>query len=287
MNIIFKPFMLGVYVTIALGVSVATIGSIFLTNSHLSVINNEQNSKTKHIDVVSKLKIEAPKVLKVRKKIIKQKEIAGSYLLKDFSISAISYDGDDSMVIARNKRDGKFLYLGDSFKGYKLKEVYISKAVFTKKGNSYYTFLSPDDEKSFKEISAVAGGTKTIIKREKVTGSIAKSMFEDIKYKNGIYYIPEDTLLEFNDLKKIFRSIGIQGFNKNGTIKYKVVRVNPKSVFGKIGLQRGDFILAVNGEKFKSMMGPVKYFNNLQNIKSMSITIKRGKKTKELKYEIF
>jgi len=288
MNIFFKPFFLGLYLTVSLAIMTSSIISILLTNNYIVVKENINNDAPIYIDAVSKLEIEEfKKVKEIKKKTIKIEKKSGRYLLKEFSISGISFDGDDSMVIIRDTVSNNFLSIGESLKGYKLEEVYVTKAIFTKNGDEYYSFLSPDEEKEFKEISAVKGGNKVITTREKVTGSVAKSMFEDVEYKNGTYYIPQDTILDFKDLKKIFRSISIKAYNTSNNIKYKVLRVNPKSVFAKIGLQKDDYIIAIDNNKFKSVMEPIKYFNNLQNIKSMNLTIKRGKETKELKYEIF
>ena len=73
----------------------------------------------------------------------------------------------------------------------------------------------------------------------------------------------------------------------NSDISYKVTRLNSSSLFAKIGIKRGDMIMLVNNQKFKSISEPLKFFQNLQNIKQLSITVKRNGKTKELKYEIY
>jgi len=286
MNLVFKSFNLYILLTIICAMLFAQILGLFLPNNFNTKYIIKEAKATNNNIQISKLfgivKKELPKNLKVIKSGRSQLK------LRAFSISAIFLDGKYSEVIVRDAKGGIFLSVGDIHKGYRVKELFMDKVIFTKNGDEYYAFLSPDDEKAFKE-SIKKGQRYTALdsNRKDTTGTMAKKMFEDVKFKNGKYYIPKDLLLSYKNLKKIFSSISIQVFRTKGKSKFKVTRVASGSVFSKIGLKRGDFILKVNDEEMKTLTSPLKYFNNLDNIKNLKLTIERRTKLQELQYEIY
>jgi len=286
MNIVFKPFVLGSLLTIFLAILSSQAVSFFMPKSFIGYVAQSSVKETINFDIATAFDIQNKPLPK--KKIVKKvvKQTSGVFLLKDFSISAVFLDGNESMVILRD--GGIFLGLNEIHKGYKLIEVFPKKAKFEKNGDIYIAFLTPKDEKNFQGVAKTTIVENSVQnKRVEVTGTASKDMFEDIKYKNGKYYIPQDMMNEYKNMDKIFSSIAIQGYSLNGYIKYKITYVKPNSVFAKMGLRKYDYILQVNNKDFQSISEPIKYLENLENIKELSLTIKRGNKTKELKYEIF
>ena len=298
MNLISKPFLFNILIAICVALFLSQLSGLFLNRYSEKFIGVDVQAKEKSFNLSSALNIKDKP--KPKQKIVKQSKKMGSkdLLLKDFSISGIILDGDNSMIIVRDKESGKFMEVGDVHKGYKLINIYAQKVKFSKNGDFYFAFLTPEDEKNFK--SGVThskleskpnskSNAKTQTKRESVTGTTSVSMFEEIKYKNGKYFIPRDMMLEYTSLDKIFSGISIQSYSNNTTndIKFRINYISSKSIFKKMGLRTRDFILKVNGEDFKSVSEPIKYFQNLKNIKELSLSIQRGKKIKELKYEIY
>ena len=285
MNIIFKPSILIVFLVISLSFLASQITGLFLPNHFMqtqpviiSTADNKYNI-AKNFNIIQKSK---------NKPVINTKKVKrhSEKLLKEFSLSSIFLDGKNSMVIVRDPKGGVFVYLENKHKGYTLKDVFLNKAKFSKNGDTYWGFLNPNDEKNFRS-KIEAQKNNSLSKREQITGTISKNMFEQIKYKNGKYYIPKDIIQEFSNLDRIFSNIAIHPQVVNGKIAFRLIRITKGSVFAEIGLHRGDLITKVNDESFSSIAGPMKYFNDIINMKELKLTIKRGKKFKELKYEVY
>ncbi len=286
MNFHFKPLYLKIILVSLFAFLITSITSLFMKDYFIPFIPKTTVDANTNFKINKTILIQNKVIVKkVAKKTTKYS--VGQYLLKDFAITATFVDGKDSLVIIRDGKGGIFINIGEKHKGYKLERVYINRARFIKNGNIYIAFLSPKDEKEFKTVASVGTGSYTTTTREKVTESISREMFEDIKFKDGKYYIPKDMMLAYKDMGKIFSSISIQAFSINNDIKYKVRYVKPNSIFSKMGLKKYDFITQVNNQKFKSISEPIKYFQNLENLKDLSLTILRGNKTQELKYEIY
>lgn len=286
MNIVFKPFVLYSFLLFFVAFLAAQIAGVFLPSAFISVVDEKRSNHEMKMEVSSSFGVvaKAAPVVVQQKKVVKK---SSQFLLKEFSISAIFLDGKFGEVIVRDRKSGVFVMIGKSYKGYKLERLFINKAVFVKNGDEYFAFLSPELEKEFQPSVAPKAKNGVVNTRVAVTGTAARAMFEDVKFKNGKYFIPKDILMSYKSMKKIFSSIAIQAHNSNGEISFKVRRVVPGSIFAKIGLKRDDYITQIDNEKFKSISEPLKYFNKLDELKSLSITIKRGNETKELVYEVF
>ena len=283
MNSISKPFLFNILLVVCFALFLSQLSGLFIkTNFAQFIEKTVKNSDTK-FDIVKSMNIQNKKIVQQTTTI----QTSGVFLLKDFSISAIILDGKNSMIIVRDNGGGKFLSIGDIHKGYKLTNVYEKKAKFTKNVDTYFAFLTPEDEKNFQGVAKKTIVNNTASRREVVTGTTSRNMFEDIKYKNGKYFIPKDTLLEYASLRKIFSGISIGTFIENDKIRFRVNHISNSSIFKKMGLKKYDFITQINGADFKSMSEPLKYFENLKNIKELALSIKRGNETKELKYEIY
>ncbi|RLA84574.1 MAG: hypothetical protein DRG78_01060 [Epsilonproteobacteria bacterium] len=287
MNLIFKPFVFNVLIAVSAALFLSQIAGYFIKSYPDTYISKDMSIKDKKFDIVSTLNIVKNKA--VSKTTKKKNGPSNRFLLKAFSISGIILDDTNSMTIIRDKSGGKFMQVGETHKGYKLNKIYAQKVIFKKNNNLYFAFLTPDGEKSFKSLSSNSADRTNISKREETTGTVSRAMFNEIKYKKGKYFMPRDLLLEYTTLDKIFSGISIQAQSVNGKLQFKIMYISSNSVFKKMGLRAFDYIVKINGEDFKSVTEPIKYFQNLKNIKALSLTIQRGKKKelKELKYEIY
>ncbi|MDA3908587.1 MAG: PDZ domain-containing protein, partial [Sulfurimonas sp.] len=178
-------------------------------------------------------------------------------------------------------------YLSDSHKGYKLIEIHQKKAKFQKGINYYWAFLNPDDEKGFKKNINPSNTGSTTNQSSSIKTTTAKKMFEEIKFKNGKYYIPQDLLHEYSDASKFATTIRVQVYSINNAISFKVTSIKPSSIFNKLGIKQGDMIVRMNNLPFTSPSQPIKLFQNLKNLKQLELTVQRHGKTKELKYEVY
>jgi len=280
MNIVSKPIVINTLFTLVLGACLSMLISFFLPHksfSSTSKINETQESTFK---LSKAFNLEQKKV--AVQGVIKS-QASQDFLLKDFAITGIFLDGIDSMVIVRDTKSGIFVYVHDSYKGYELVEVYLKKARFKKGVNYYWSFLDPHDEKGFTENPQ---GNATAIK-SKVRKTVAVDMFEDIKFKDGEYFIPKDMLTNPANINRYLSSIGALLYNINGVMSFKITYIAPNSVFRKMGLKKNDSIVAMDGKPFKSMTELLAFYKNIKSAKSLSLSIKRGNQNKELKYEVY
>ncbi len=224
---------------------------------------------------------------KVAVKKVVTKENSGDYLLKDFVLNSIFLNGEKSLVIIKDPKGGVFLRSLESHLGYKLLEIHMKKAKFKKGVHYYWSFLDPIDEKEFKESEAAPSQGSSGAAVNKMRATVANPMFEEIKFKDGIYYLPKDMLSNKSDMMKHLYSVGARFYNKKGIISFYITYIAPNSVFRKMGIKKGDLIVGANGKGFKSIKEPVEFFQNIKNVKSLSISIKRGNQDKELKYEVY
>ena len=281
-NLLSKPFISYFFLSVVMGGFFSFVVALFLPNeSYVPILKND-DVKIVKFNVAEAFGI-TQKVKKIKK--APTKATSHEYVLKDFTITGIFLSDDSKMVIVNDKKVNKFVYLNESYKGYKLVEVYMKKAKFKKGINFYWAFISADDEKLFRaKKSALPQTSSGGIAVDK---TVAKKMFEDIKYKNGKYYIPGDMIGEYKNLGRIFSSIGIRAQRGKKAYNFKIVYVKPNSVFSKLGLKRGDVITKVNGEEFATPNGPMKLFQNIDNLKQVNLSIFRGSVKKELKYEVY
>jgi len=285
MKLLYKPL---VRYSLLVGLFGATLGmlvSLFLPKQDFSSKSIVEKNTQTTFSVAKAFNLEVKK--KIKKHVSKKIATSAEFLLTEFTINSIFLSAGEDTVIASNPKGGVFLSLNESYKGYKLIQVYPKKAKFRKGINYYWAFLNPDDEKEFKK-NLHSSSTVTLTNHSsKIRTTTARKMFEDIKFKNGKYYIPQDMLYEYSNMSKIFSTIAIRVYDINNVISFKVIYIKASSIFNKLGLQRGDMITKMNNLPFKSPSQPIKVFQNIKNLKQLELTIKRRGKIKELKYEVY
>ncbi|MDF1875391.1 hypothetical protein JHD48_06565 [Sulfurimonas sp. SAG-AH-194-I05] len=283
MNYISNPLLYKLLLVSTVAAFLSTALSFFLpsrdfSSQHEVAIKPQSSFNLTHaFSLESKIKIIQTKTL--------TKENAGEYLLTAFTLNSIFLNGEKSLVIIKNSKGGIFIRLHEKHLDYELIEVYAKKAKFKKGIHYYWSFLNPQDEKEFQENVALPSTSTGVITTMRETA--ARPMFEEIKFKDGQYYIPKDMLANPMAMTKYLGSAGAQMYNVNGAISFKMTYLPSHSVFYKLGLRKGDYIIEANGEKFKSMNDPIKFFQNIKNVKNLSLTVNRGNQNKELKYEVY
>jgi len=88
------------------------------------------------------------------------------------------------------------------------------------------------------------------------------------------------------DETKIWKDIGIGEYKENGVLKgFKVNFVKKGSDFAKLGLKKGDILIAINGEEL-SYKTAYTFYTTINSIDDLTLTIKRNNQEMELEYEI-
>jgi general secretion pathway protein C len=98
-----------------------------------------------------------------------------------------------------------------------------------------------------------------------------------------------DLLKYTSDLSSILqqaRAIPNRDPNTGEINGYRVLDIQPGSVYEQLGIQRMDVIKGVNGEKVDNPAKAMELYNQLKNSNAIKITVERNGKTEELSYTI-
>lgn len=189
------------------------------------------------------------------------------YDLKNLVLQAI-YDNHDSGVIVlfdTKKNQAVILAMMEVYEGYKLVEIYPKYVVFTKQDKRYVLRLFDDVD-----IEKSKPSNKT---------EVQNSSTQKVAYQDVLRYT--------NDFESIWKNIAIKEVKENNKIiGFKVEYILQKSVFGQLGLKRGDIITKVNSQPLTSYSEAFRIYNNIQSYNYIVITILRDGKEKDLNYEI-
>lgn len=179
-------------------------------------------------------------------------KLQGIYVSKEQALVAIQ-DGQSIEIIAKQ----------EVYKGYTLAEVFPLKAIFTKEGARYE--LSLEEEATKKPVLADVSG-------DDVVRFIAKPQIKK----------------HTQDMSNIWKNISIQEIVEKGKLEgFKVTKIEPASIFGKLGLQVGDIIIGANNKRFVTYSDVLKLYQEIDKIDNLKLTFIRDKQEKELEYEIY
>ena len=194
------------------------------------------------------------------------------YALTSLTLKAIYDDANAPFIAVEDAADVSLISLHDKFKGYTLIDVQADRAIFEKSGKNY--------ELKFQE-SKVS------------TGSISDVEPEEIEFLEdgggAAVFIKRQELQKYaKNPNEIFRNITIKEIIENKRLKgFKVMSVKQKSIFGQLGLQKGDIITGANNRAFRSVSQVFKLYNNIDSLDNLILHVKRGNEEKDLEYEIY
>lgn len=79
---------------------------------------------------------------------------------------------------------------------------------------------------------------------------------------------------------------GVPINNPDGTMSFKIVEIQPDSVFLNLGIQNGDIITSINGEPIESVSQVMGLFGKITKIDKLNLGISRGGEAVEQNYNI-
>lgn len=159
--------------------------------------------------------------------------------------------------------------VGESYAGYKLKEIALTQVIFTKAGKEYVLALQKDAKSKYDHaVQRVKQSTnESGVKETKVSR-------QDIRH-----YSKNPT--------QIWKEVAIAPFMKNGKIDGFIVnRIKAGSKIAELGLQKGDVIIEANNVRLSSFNDAMKLYKNIDNIDTIALVVRRNNQEKELIYEI-
>jgi len=204
-----------------------------------------------------------PKPLEIKKFVL-----SGVYVSKDLKLASIVY-----------KTKKEVLSIGDKLAGFKLKDVGLDYAIFTKDGKDYKIDLYKN--KKNQNVPKSSPNQPTPIKQ--------KDKKKDKVYKDGdVNVIPKSLFNHYRtNISEIQKNVGMLPYYKGKKLQgFRVNYIRANSEFAKLGLKIGDIITAINGEEITSFEVPMRYFKNSDSLNALTLTIKRGNETKEIEYEV-
>jgi len=216
---------------------------------------------------------------KVTKKVTKKVD---GINITNMVLKAIYGTDKKAFVIVAMKRFPKkteVIGIGESFKGYKLKSITISSAIFEKGSKDYILNLAVS-KKSKKSKSLSKNYIKRVVSKKantipKVSADDTVSVSrKDIGYfaKNPKQIWKEISIHEVKDGKKI--------------VGFKVTNIKRNSKFAMLGLHKGDLIVMANNRKLESYKDAIDIYKNIDKLDTIQIVVIRNNQEVELVYEI-
>ncbi|MEA2028867.1 MAG: PDZ domain-containing protein [Campylobacterota bacterium] len=188
------------------------------------------------------------------------------------------YKSSDNVVVTVKKGSKTtVLSKGESIGGFTLMDASRDEALFEKSGKSY-TLKFKKKKRSASSKSIVS--TIPTAKKEEPKANVIDD--------GGIKVVKRDMIKDYmKKPKDIWKDIGISEIKKGKDITgFRVRFVRKDSGFEKLGIKRGDIILAINGERLDSYQDAFGVYKNIQTIENLTLTIKRKNQEMELDYEI-
>lgn len=200
--------------------------------------------------------------------------------MRGFKLLAL-YNASDKLVVTVEKGSKTtVLSKGDEIAGFTLSSAGSNYAIFTKGGKEFKLNLNTKN-----------GATKGSVSKTGTnrTGSIQENKnSNDIVEEYGKKIISKNLLTGYTkDVDRIWKDIGIGENKVNGKIHgFKINYVKKGSDFEKLGLKRGDLLMAINAEELNSYSVAMNLFKDIENIENLTLTVQRNGKSEDIEYEI-
>ena len=204
-------------------------------------------------------------------------ETAGS--IKDITLLAIYNASDTTVVTVEYKRKTKVLAKGEEINGFVLEGAGSNYAIFSKNAKTYKINL---------RIKTIGDAGTNSIRPSPVEPSATSEVEGDVT-DAGDHKIVDKSLISHyaKNMDDIYKNIGIAEVKKGNVLEgFRVSFIRKGSPFAKLGMQRGDIIKAINGQKIDSYNVAFDIYKNIENIENLTLVIQRGKEEMELEYEV-
>ncbi len=192
--------------------------------------------------------------------------------LENIKLKGTYLGGDASFIIIEDGGESKFIYIGEKFRGYELNRVGERKVVFEKNGKNYYVLLDSEEQQHYNQHNSSAS-----------THDASESQSDD----SPVTLTRSEMKSYLKNPDKIWNNIRIQEMRRNGElVGFRVNYVKKGSFFDKAGLRSGDVIKSIDGNEIHSLGDVMKYYNNADNLESLSLTVLRNGQEKELDFSV-
>ena len=190
------------------------------------------------------------------------------------------YNSKDVLVVTVEKsRKTTVLGRGEEIDKFVLISGGANYALFKKNGKEFK--LNLNTEKA-------TGGHSSRPTRVSPVRHPSRSNQKNIIEQDGVKIINRSLLTNYtSNPDKIWKDIGISENKVNGKLDgFKINYVKKGSDFEKLGLKRGDLLMAINAEKLDSLGGVLGLYKDINNIENLTLTVERNGKSEDIEYEI-
>lgn len=198
--------------------------------------------------------------------------------IKDIKLLAVYHTSEITVVTVEHKNKTKVLGRGDEINGFTLEGAGRNYATFSKNVKTYKIPL----------VITTKGGTSIQSSSSSVQDA-SSSQVEGEVVDAGDHKIIDKSLISHyaKNLDDIYKNIGINEIRNGSNLEgFSISFIRKGSPFEKLGLQRGDVIQTVNGQKIDSEKAAFDVYREIENIENLTLVIKRGKEEMELEYEV-
>jgi len=192
------------------------------------------------------------------------------------------YKSTDIVVVTVEKNRKTFvLGKGENIEGWVLEGAGQNYALFKKGGK--------EEKLALKSVKITNNQISTVSSRKQVSRTPQiKQSTKGIVEQDGIKMINRNLLIDYTKKpEKIWKDIGIGENKVNGKLNgFKINYVKRGSDFEKLGLKRGDLLMAINAEKLDNIAAVMSFYKDINNIENLTLTIERNGKSEDIEYEI-
>jgi general secretion pathway protein C len=242
-----------------------------------SGVEFRESAKLKKLYYRVRLTNNAKVITPVKPKTVPKKNQVSS--MRGYKLLGLYHSTETLVVTVEKNRKTMVLSKGETTKdGFKLVSAGTNYALFEKNKEQFK--LSLLTAKSSKSTRVTSSPTRSI---PKVEESSESQIVDDGEVKR----IPKQLLTSYTkDMDKIWKDVGLAQYKKNGKpYGFKINFVKKGSDMEKLGLKRGDILTAVNAEPL-SLSTAMGFFNNINTMDNLTLTIERNGQSEDMEYEI-
>ncbi|EJF06868.1 type II secretory pathway, component PulC [Thiovulum sp. ES] len=239
-------------------------------------------------------------VKKAEKPKPKPKKKEKIYDLKKWRLQLTYISGYTAYVIIQDVGKNEILQMNEVYKGYELVEVHETEAVFSRDGKLYSIKTDTikslekaqkarDKSKNKKDADEVVDPADTILEAEKLSKdmNITAEIDPDSEEISSATVKRKDLQFFMKNPSQIWNNIKLRDYREDRQLKgFKVLYVKKGSPFEQLGLQKGDIIVAIDGDRITSYSQVQRYYKNIDRLRSMNLTISRNGEEKDIDYEV-
>jgi general secretion pathway protein C len=237
----------------------------------------QPSSKAKALYFRVKLSSSSPVIAPVVKRVAPKR--VPTLSMRGIKLLALYNASNVVVVTVEKNRKTSVLGKGDDIDGFVLVSAGTDYAIFKKNNREFKLTL----ENTKKIGNSVKSTHQPRVHQPREHRSSAK-----IIEKDGVKLINRTLLTAYTaSPEKIWKDIGITENKVNGKLHgFKINYVKRGSDFEKLGLKRGDLLMAINAEKLDNIGAVMSLYKDINNIENLTLTVERNGRSEDIEYEI-